>query len=175
VSLCVVAFPLLLEADRNWLQSIRARYDPQFELIAPHVTVLFPSTSLDLTELVGHVRGVAQVTEPFEIVFRCVLPYRGLHDKRTHLFLMPDEGLSHVVGLHDQLQRHTFENRLRSDVPFIPQLTVGAFDDGADCRRVADEINIDTFMISGQVRTLSIVSGSGPAIIHREIALGDGN
>lgn len=50
-------------------------------------------------------------------------------------------------------------------------LTNGVFDDGRECRRVADELNAQRFAITARVRNLSIASGPGVAEVYREIEL----
>lgn len=171
MSLCVVAFPMLPQADRDWLSSIRAQYDPEYRLIQPHVTLLFPTDSVELASLENHVGAVAKNTEPFQIVFRCVLPFRGPFGSKTHLFLVPDEGLSRIAKIHERLYARVFGVQNERSPSFVPHLTIGAFDDGVDCTRVAGQINTGKFEISCIIRKLSIVSGSGAAVIHSELDL----
>lgn len=173
MSLCVVAFPDTAEADAIWLQSIRAKYDPQFDEINPHITLLLPSKSIALPELEEHVKNAVLEMGAFDVVFRCVLPYRDPLGSRVHLFLVPDVGLSDVVRLHDRICERAYPGQPRVKFPFIPHVTIGAFDDGSECRRVADLLNSQRFEIAAQVCTVSIVSGSGVAVIHREIGLGN--
>ena len=39
----VVTFPLLDADDRQWLESIRAKHDPEAKRIAAHFTLVFPA------------------------------------------------------------------------------------------------------------------------------------
>jgi len=172
MSLCVVAFPAMSEADSQWIQAIRARYDPQYDEIAPHVTLLFPTEAFELDELAAHVEDVARDVEAFDLKIRCALPYQGPLSSRFYLFLVPDEGFSNLVRLHDQLCQCAYPDRTRIDVPFIPHVTVGVFDDGTECKRTADRLNLQRFEISSRVSALSIVPGEGDAVVHRQILLG---
>jgi hypothetical protein len=39
----VVAFPTFEAADRQWIESIRAKHDPEAKRIAAHFTLIFPA------------------------------------------------------------------------------------------------------------------------------------
>lgn len=170
MSLCVVAFPSLSVADAGWLQSVRAIHDPQYNEIAPHITFMFPN-SLELSALEDHVRSVVPSTPAFTVVFRCALPFRGPLDTTSHLFMVPDEGFSNIVRLHDRLYSGDFAHLATGSVAFVPHMTIRVFDDHAACKDAAYDLNAMNFEIQGQVLTLSIVSGEGQAKVYREIGL----
>ena len=54
----VVAYPKLEEADRLWIETIRARHDPQAALIPAHFTLMFPAP-VDLEVVKAELDGSA--------------------------------------------------------------------------------------------------------------------
>ncbi|HYF64951.1 MAG TPA: 2'-5' RNA ligase family protein [Herpetosiphonaceae bacterium] len=175
-TLCVVAYPELAPADRDWIEGLRRRHDPNYRLVDAHLTLVFPFAGLEPEALAGHVGAVAAAGAPFAIALRCALIVRDALSELTHLFLVPDAGFSRVVLLHDALYRGVLASRLRLDVPYIPHITVGAFADPQAAREAADEINRAGPDIAGTVARLSVVAVESPRVRPlREIALGLAN
>jgi len=56
-------------ADRQWVESIRAKHDPEAKRIAAHFTLVFPAI-LPLRETEAHVAHVAQSVQPMRFVLR---------------------------------------------------------------------------------------------------------
>jgi hypothetical protein len=52
----VIAHPQICLDDFRWIQSLRLLYDPQFTLIEPHFTLVFPCNVPIKEDLVHHVR-----------------------------------------------------------------------------------------------------------------------
>jgi 2'-5' RNA ligase len=110
---------------------VRRLYDPNFSLIAPHVTVLPPRPlTLSRTEVVETVRRVALKTPPLRIgldsvgTFEPVMPV---------IFLRLGRGRRLVSLIHRKLAR----GRLHSPeaFPYVPHLTLGQNLDGARFRQ----------------------------------------
>src|SRR5215207_702145 len=47
MTLAIVAYPSLDETDRHWIESFRAKHDPQSPRIDVHFTMVFPAASPD--------------------------------------------------------------------------------------------------------------------------------
>lgn len=157
MALCLVAYPSLKTADRDWIQSIRRQSDPQFSFIDPHVTLVFPTDAVPATEMEQQAQRSAWSVVQFGIVLRCALPVADPIHAQHRLFLVPDEGLSTLVRLHDRLYSGPIAAALRLDRPYIPHITVGAFDDALTCKHAADRINQDRFAIEGWIETLTLL------------------
>jgi hypothetical protein len=76
---------------------------------------------------------------------------------KTHLFLVPDEGYSTLVKLHDTFYRGVLEPALSLDVTYIPHLTIGDHLHAQMLKPVADAINYQNKCISGRVTTLDVL------------------
>lgn len=164
MSLLVVAYPELAPSDQAWIQRIRERYDPHFGLIAPHVTLVFPNDRIDVTLLREHVRQLCQQFRAFRFVARTSMIVKDHFSPQTHLFLVPDEGFSQVVRLHDALYRGPLAADLILEVPFIPHITIGAFESITEAKAQADALNRTPFALVCSITTISLIEHIGPTI-----------
>jgi 2'-5' RNA ligase len=157
MSLCVVAYPEVEAADWGWIQAIRRASDPQFNLIDPHFTLIFPTDAVDARTLEAHVRSSVAGSSQFRFVLRCALPVKDSFSAQTHLFLVPDEGLSQLVRLHSRLYTGLLKTQLRLDIPYLPHITVGAFVDAGECKAAADSLKQRSFGVDGRISRLSLL------------------
>lgn len=159
MSVCVVAYPTFSEPDVKLIASIRKRYDRQFKIIKPHFTLLFPVDSGDSEKLCAHTEAVVANGSfaPFAVSFSSVSVVSGAHEKRYYLFLIPDAGGDSIKQLHDALNTGIMQNELRSDIPYIPHITIGIFDNEDEADRMAGRLNGYNIAISCLVKALDIV------------------
>jgi 2'-5' RNA ligase len=168
----VVAYPTLTATDRDWIESVRARHDPQADLIAAHVTLAFPAT-VDATAVV---REAAQATCALGPVAFAVGAARAVPDAiggGAHVFLVIDQGREDVAALHGSLYAGALAPHRRADIPFIPHITVASHADLAWCRDFADNLNRTLPRMHGTLDALDIIAiGAGHVETIARIALG---
>jgi len=124
MSYALVHFPTV---DARQIDKLRRKHDPQVDLIAPHITIVFPvPDSLGKSRLVSHVVNVLRGYKQFSISLQ------GLEQSWDNcLFLLLQDGRAEVIRLHDDLYTGILAPFLRRDIPYVPHLTLGAFADGA--------------------------------------------
>lgn len=121
----LVFFP---ENHTEAIQAFRESFDPKAELIAPHVTLVFPfpADGIDTDELILEIETKLVHHRAFQT---------HLHD--THLD--PEDGLLHllvqdgrqrIISLHNDLYSGMLDPYRRKDVEYIPHMTIGAFKTG---------------------------------------------
>lgn len=103
MSMLALCFPVLEISDYEFIQSIRRRYDRQYDLVDPHFTLVFEVADIDCELLVNHIAGVCRRHRGFDIRLRCATVVPGIVDDLTYLFLVPDEGYAAISLLHDEL------------------------------------------------------------------------
>jgi 2'-5' RNA ligase len=109
--------------DTRRIQLLRKKYDPQFELTGPHLTLMFPvPESAGEDHLVRHLRGVLSGVGPFPIHLQ---GFQKSWD--GYLFLMVQEGGAEMTSLHDEIYAGPLADYRKEDAPFVPHLTLGAF------------------------------------------------
>jgi 2'-5' RNA ligase len=147
----LVWFPSL--ADAGAVATYRARHDPRAELIAPHVTFVFPfRCSLTTLQIQTHAKRVVRCWPQLPVTFQGVDPYLD-----QYLFLRVRYGGAAVMELHQQLYRGILAPFLRDDIPYVPHLTVGRTTSREDLRlAMADAWMLD-HPLSDTLRELTLV------------------
>ncbi len=107
------------------LNEFRRKYDPYAELIAEHLTLVFP-IPVEFEMIHGHVRTVVREVRPFDIHIS------GLKRTWDHwMYLGLEEGYEEVRALHDRLYSGPLEKYLRTDLEFEPHVALGFFGKGS--------------------------------------------
>jgi 2'-5' RNA ligase len=116
----VVHYPNL---DIQRINQFRRRYDPQVDLIEPHITLMFPvPESIGETNLVNHLETILRGRQAFPIHLQ------GLQRSGdNYLFLMIQEGKADIIGLHDEIYTCVLANYRKEELPYLPHLTLGVF------------------------------------------------
>lgn len=119
--------------DTRLINEFRGKYDPHFDLIEPHVTLVFlVPESIGEANLVGHIEEVLRQWQPFSIHLQ------GLQKAwDPWLFLILAEGNDSVIRLHRELYTGPLASYRREDLEFVPHLGLGLFaqrDAGYDIR-----------------------------------------
>jgi hypothetical protein len=157
MSLLVLSYPNISEKDFNWIQAVRANHDElYYKVVAPHFTIVFPNFNQDKVEFVEHAKLQARCFKKIDFVLRCAIIVKDAFNDYTHLFLVPDEGYSEIVKLHDKLYDGPLAPELRLDIPFIPHIGIGNAIDPFACKKLADELNRKAFEINGRIETLDV-------------------
>jgi 2'-5' RNA ligase len=157
MSFLVLSYPELSPGDHAWIQSIRAEHDAQYEVVGPHFTFVFPASRLNQETFVAHARNQARGQAKFSFVLRCAVVVTDTLSAHTHVCLVPDGGHRTMVELHDRLYTGPLAAELRLDIPFIPHLTVGNAVEAQACKRLADDLNAQSFVILGEITILDVV------------------
>ena len=152
----VYCTPELSRPDIERIQTVRAQHDPQGKLLGPHVTLVFPTLATTERRLLDHVTQIIGNVRAFRAAFRCAILYKDTEKPLTYAYLLPDDGTSHFVRLHHQLLTGSLERALRLDVPYVPHITLGAFERPEAAKTVVDSFNQQPFTISGFVNTVNI-------------------
>ena len=158
MSLLVLAYPQISGRDFEFIQAIRARENRlYYSVVDPHFTIVFPVNTVNLAEFVKHVQERACSVPRFSFVLRCAILDKDAFNQFTHVFLVPDEGYSRLVKLHDLLYTGILAAELRLDLPFIPHIGVANAVDARHCKRVAESLNQEQMEIQGTIAELTIV------------------
>ena len=159
MALALVAYPELDARDAEWITGIREVHDPlSRDIIAAHITLVFQVYNVGLAEFSAHVNSVAQATPPIKFILRSAV-LSGPDDEHhcTHVFLVPDEGYSRIIRLHDRLYSGLLAPELRLDIPYVPHVGVGNNVDPKVCKQLADTLNAHDFEIIGRIEWLDIL------------------
>ena len=161
----VVAFPLLDKDDRQWIESIRAKHDPEAKRIPAHFTLVFPTVmSARATE--AHLARVAHSTEPIRFVLRRAVVAPDSLGSSGHVFLIPEDGRDALTGLHERLYDSGLQPQSRRHATFTPHITVAAGTAIDPLHTIAGELNAKGLSIRGSISDIVLVEVT-PAEIRR--------
>jgi 2'-5' RNA ligase len=135
--LVIFAKLVINEADRDWIERIRRVHDPQHALVEPHFTLMFPFAGIPIERVIPHVESVVGGTPAIGFALRRASAVRDPLSSRTHLFLLPEEGNDALHRVHDNLYSGVLATKSDADIPFVPHVTVGAFESYDEAKRVA--------------------------------------
>ena len=155
----VILFPSF--PDLGAIQSIREKYDPLANYIAPHITIVFPFESdWPLGALKAHFDDALKGVKKFPVLLK---DFTG--DFRDgYLFLNVKKGNDQIIELHDRLYCGILEPFLVRKATYCPHLTVGrlldpiAFDKAASAlpcyggsfETVIDKVYVETIGADGK-------------------------
>ncbi|MFY9571150.1 MAG: 2'-5' RNA ligase family protein [Blastocatellia bacterium] len=109
------------EIDTTHIDRLRRKYDPQFDLIAPHITIVFPQP-----ESIGEQNLTAHIETVLVHWVRFPIHLRGLEKSwDDYLFLTLEEGSGEIIRLHKEICTGMLASRAVSR--FVPHVTLGVF------------------------------------------------
>lgn len=159
----LIAQPKQPSAIESFVTEIRQQFPTlQHSEIAPHFTLFFLTLEgLTLEAWEAHLAKVTVGHRVINFAIRCALVMPEANSEKYHVFLVPDEGLSQLVKLHDEIYTDQLAAKLRPDIPFIPHITVGYSTDVQLARKAAQAINNQNVVLRGVLDTLELLQDSG--------------
>lgn len=163
--LAAVSYPELSLADKLWIDAYRKQHDDYYNLIDVHISFIFPIEYFDpqlfITEMEKQVEGTKEI--PF--IVRCATRNNDLTSDYWHVLLVPDEGFSDIVKLHDKLYSGLLAPFERLDLDFVPHLGIGNTKKPGECKRLVCEINSMNILIKGVINKIQLIKHEN-GIIH---------
>lgn len=158
MSYLLLAYPKLSEESFKFIQDYRKINDfKYFNVVKPHFTIVFSTSNFSEDNFIEEVVKQAHGFKKFDFKIKCATINQD--DTRTfyHEFLVPDQGYSNVVKLHDKLYSGKFFDNLRFDIDYIPHIGIGNSEDVFVCKKNVDGLNSKNLSIGGLVSVLDIV------------------
>lgn len=153
-----LAYPTLTSEDFGQIQNFRKDNDDlYFKIVQPHFTFVFPVFDISENEFIREVKIKSAGFTKINFVIRCATINKDSFSDYFHTFLVPDEGYSRIVKLHDKLYSDKLKDNLRLDIDFIPHIGIGNSKDKCLCKKMVDQWNEKEFSISGAIIKLTIV------------------
>jgi 2'-5' RNA ligase len=156
MSLVVIAYPELKNADHELIQSFRKRYDRQYLLIDPHFTIVFPTEIYGKEEFISEIRQKVHSFKKFSFTLNKAQAVPDKLSGQYHVFLVADEGFDEIVAMHDAAYSGLLSADLRRDIEYLPHITTAGPLDKSSCDRIAGEWNSLNSSIQGMVKEIII-------------------
>lgn len=163
--LVVYAQLSISDVDRSRIDAVRRANDPQYLLVAPHFTFVFPVEDIPIRSLNAHAMAIAVTTPPIEFRLTRATAARDALAPRSHVFLLPAHGERELRELHARLYSGPLAAKLHPTLAYHPHVTIAAFGDHGDAERLAAKLaGVD---ISGLITTLTIGELESGTLIER--------
>ena len=154
----VIAYPDLASSDLQRIQAYRKEHDPlYYQVVDPHFTLVFPVFDLERADFLAEAHRLLHGVQKFDFVLRCATINKDSFSDFFHILLVPDEGYSKIVKLHDRLYSGLFRENLRLDIDFIPHIGIGNSLDKFVCKAMVDHWNSEPFEIKGRISSIDII------------------
>jgi 2'-5' RNA ligase len=156
LSHAVVTYPRISDADRAWIESVRQTHDPQFDLIRAHFTLVFPAPipAAVLSDVVENAVG-EQLS--FRIEMTRAIAHWDPFSSRGYVFLVPSLGGDTIDALHQRLYEGSLRPYRRTDVPYLPHLTIAQKTSFAECLELADALSRAGLYVGAAIDQLHVV------------------
>ena len=155
--LYTVAYPEISPADSSFIQKFRQQNDlPYRDVIKTHFTLVFGCQAIKESDYRAHIQDIASACAPIHFCCRYAMLGADDQDDTAYVFLVPDEGYSHLSLLHDRLYTGILESHLRLQIHFIPHITIGTLKDWKLAKSLCDGLNQRGLEMKGVVTTLTV-------------------
>lgn len=153
-----IAYPTMTSESFDQIQNFRKDNDElYFKIIQPHFTIVFPVFDISQDEFINEVKNKSAGLTKINFVMRCATINKDSFSDYFHAFLVPDEGYSQMVRLHDKLYCEKLKDNLRLDIDYVPHIGVGNSKDKFLCKKMVDKWNEKEFSIHGTISLLTVV------------------
>jgi len=175
MALLVLAYPEVSKGDYERIQAFRQRNDAlYYDVVEPHFTIVFPVFEWGVEAFIAEVVKQSQGFQPFDFCIRCAVLNKDAFSDYYHAFLVPDEGYSRIVRLHDRLYADKLFSRRALWVDFVPHMGIGNSQDPLECLEMVRVWNEKEFAIPGWVVALDIANYEDDTVETIErVLLGD--
>lgn len=156
--LAVVYFPTI---NLERINFFREKYDPNWNIIPPHVTLVSPISDITTAYLAQHIETIIKTVKSFPIEFI------GLEKTLDgHIFLKVKNGNEKIISLHDKLYSGILALYQNKDIHFSPHITLGYFGSGNNfnrelCDKAYKEIQEIDLNMSCNFDNLTLITGDG--------------
>lgn len=153
----VVAYPQINEADYHTIQNIRKEHDHLYTNIEPHFTCVF-GTEMSSESFMDEIKKQSLHAKPVHFSIRCAVVNKDAFSEMYFTFLVPDEGFSEFVKIHDKFYSDKLSEFLRLDIDYIPHIEIARSGDKMVCKKLADQWNKSECVIHGHISSFEIVT-----------------
>lgn len=158
MSLLTLAYPKISDKDYQWIQEFREENDElNHGIMEPHFTLVFPVFNQRPETFIEEIKSRAADHSKIDFALRCAVMDKDAFTPYWHVYLVPDEGYSHIIKLHDKLYSGKLADELRLELPFIPHIEIANSVDKWTCKELVDQINYSDLDIKGNILELHVV------------------
>ena len=155
----VLGYPKISEKDQKWINEYRKKYDElYYNVVDTHFTIVFPTFNISKSDFINEVKKQSENIYKIKFKIKCSVIDKNSFNEYWHTFLVPDEGFSEIIRLHDKLYSDKLFETMRIDLHFIPHIGITSLKDSIQTWKIIQEINQSNINIIGKIENLDIVN-----------------
>ena len=172
--LIAMAYPEFSGEDNNLIENYRKDHDSFFKIVKAHFTLVFAIEDITAEDFIIEIKMQLGSSKSFSFCLRSAVISKDGFEDIYHVFLVPEEGFSRFVKLHDKLYGGKLIQYRRFDLDYIPHIGIATSPDKMVSKKMVDEWNSKEFAIKGNISTIDIVEYENEIVTTIErIKLGD--
>jgi len=160
----VLIYPKIDSVDYDFIQNIRLEHDKQYSMADPHFTVVFPMQQPTGPWLINHTRDKLRSVKKFSLLLTKAVVYHNQFSNQFEIFLLSDESDDNMIKMHDMLYEGELASELRSDIPYVPHVTIASNESREEMDKLAASINQKDLSIECAVEEVTICSYDGKKV-----------
>lgn len=119
----IMIFPQF--SNQEIIEGIRKKYDPLYNLVSPHITLVFPfKSNISNVILSQKLDECLKETVSFSLILQGISKHKDIYG--NYIFLDVEKGRKEIMKIHNDLYLNIFGKRYYNS--FIPHLTIGNLD-----------------------------------------------
>lgn len=164
LSLQVIAYPQLQDADLQRIQDIRKLHNRLYPVIAPHFTLMFAVNDISREDFIAEAKKKLQGATAIDFTIRRAIVVPDAISGWYDAMLVPDEGFSALHKIHDQLYSGLLLPQLRLDIAYLPHMSIADKADAQEVKQICDDWNNINCEIKGRISELEIIEYKNPVL-----------
>jgi 2'-5' RNA ligase len=160
-------FPKLDTSDFNKIQEFRKRYDLNFALIQPHITLVFPIENAKEDEILEEIKSQSSAFKKVQISFNKAAVHNDLLSPNYFCFLNVKKGAEMLMEMNKKLYANKLKTHLL-DLPYLPHITLGNSLNKSEVENMASIWNAKSYEINASLDEIEILGWENNSIISLE-------
>jgi len=160
----VLIYPKIDSVDYDFIQNIRLEHDKQYSMADPHFTVVFPTQEPTESWLINHTTEKFKNIKMFSLLLTKATVQHNQFSNQFEVFLLPDEIDRNIARLHDLLYEGELASELRTDIPYVPHITVASNDSRDEMEKLATSISQKSLSIECIIDEVTICTFDGKEV-----------
>ena len=150
--------------NQEIINGIRKKYDPLYNLVKPHITLVFPFKSSMPDEILSQkLEESLKEAIPFSLILQGISRHKDTYG--NYIFLNIKKGSQEIIKIHNDLYLNIFGERYCE--PFIPHMTIGNLDSADEMEQAYNSVKDMDICFTTIIEKVSVemIGNNGESII----------
>jgi len=160
----VIAYLDISVSDYELIQEIRKHYDNQYNIVDQHFTIVFPTSKLEESDFIRHTKQHLEDVAQIKFILDKAIVKENTFTGHFQVHLVSTEKILGIVDLHDKLYTEELTSELKTDIEYVPHITIADSTDKTEMEILAAKFKGKT--ISGSLDAITVGSFDGSKVVN---------